>query len=163
MQFQVATLLTLAISVLAAPQGGALGGLTGSLTGGLTGSGGKSGGSESGAKTIPTPGNDVTVGQAGDTCGSNFDLSCCNKVDQSGDSVNEASGLLAGLLSGTLENGDVGLFDGCSKLDVAAVIGIDDLLNSQCKQTAACCQHSGTSQDGLVNVGLPCVALGGLL
>ncbi|KAI0017010.1 hypothetical protein F4780DRAFT_782737 [Xylariomycetidae sp. FL0641] len=121
-----------------------------------------------GAVAVPTTGSggipgDVTVGQAGDTCGSNFDLSCCNKVDQSGDAVNEASGILSGLLGGGLEGGDLGLFSGCSKLNVAALIGLDDILNSQCKQTAACCQHSGTEQDGLVNVGLPCVALAGLL
>ena len=41
-------------------------------------------------------------------------------VDQSGDAINEASGLLAGLLEGGLENADVGLFTGCSKLNVAA-------------------------------------------
>ncbi|KAI1329053.1 hypothetical protein F5Y16DRAFT_409393 [Xylariaceae sp. FL0255] len=108
-------------------------------------------------------GSGVTVAQANDTCGSNLDLSCCNKVSQSGDSTNVADGILSGLLSGALENGEAGLFDGCSKLDVAAAIGVDDLLNSQCKQTAACCQHSGSEQSGLVNVGLPCVALGGLL
>lgn len=67
----------------------------------------------------PVPG-DVTVGQAGDTCGSDLDLSCCDKVDQSGDAINTAEGLLAGLLEGGLEDATVGLFDGCSKLNVAA-------------------------------------------
>ncbi|KAI2608728.1 uncharacterized protein GGS25DRAFT_521899 [Hypoxylon fragiforme] len=110
----------------------------------------------------PVPG-DVTVGQAGDTCGSDLDLSCCNQVDQSGDAINTASGLLAGLLEGGLEGGSLGLFDGCSKLNVAAVIGLTDILDSQCSQTPACCQHSGMEQEGLVNLGLPCVALGGLL
>ncbi|KAI1255731.1 hypothetical protein MGN70_002471 [Eutypa lata] len=111
----------------------------------------------------PDIGSDVTIGQAGDTCGQDLELSCCNDVDQSGDSTNVASGILAGLMGGALENGDLGLFSGCSKLSVAAAIGVDDILNSQCKQTAACCQHSGSEQEGLVNVGLPCVALGGLL
>lgn len=65
-------------------------------------------------------GNDVTIGQAGDTCGSDMELSCCNSVDQSGDSVNTASGLLSGVLGGLLQNGDLGLFNGCSKLSVTA-------------------------------------------
>ncbi|KAI0403977.1 hypothetical protein F4802DRAFT_268862 [Xylaria palmicola] len=112
---------------------------------------------------VPMPGNSVTVGQAGDTCGSEMELSCCNQIDQSGDSSLAASGLLAGALQGVLQDGTLGLFSGCSKLSVTALIGVSDLLNSQCKQTAACCQHSGTQQEGLVNVGLPCVALGGLL
>ncbi|KAI8626329.1 hypothetical protein F5Y19DRAFT_478696 [Xylariaceae sp. FL1651] len=136
MQFSVVAVLTFALGALAAPSPQSVG------------------------NSIP---GDVTIGQAGDTCGEDFELSCCNDVDQSGDSVTEASGILSGLLQGTLEGGDVGLFSGCSKLTVTALIGVDDILNSQCKQTAACCQHSGTSQDGLVNVGLPCVALAGLL
>ncbi|KAI1736644.1 hypothetical protein F4680DRAFT_468893 [Xylaria scruposa] len=116
-----------------------------------------------GAPYALPPGNSVTVGQAGDTCGKDMELSCCNKVRQSGDSKTEASGLLAGLLGSGLENADVGLFDQCSKLTVTALIGVDDLLNSHCKQNAACCQHSGTNQEGLVNVGLPCVALSSLI
>ncbi|XDG02598.1 hypothetical protein ABKA04_002213 [Annulohypoxylon sp. FPYF3050] len=140
MQFTIVTALTFALGALAAPQAGGL----------------------APARIPPVPG-DVTVGQAGDTCGSDLDLSCCDKVDQSGDAINEASGLLAGLLEGGLENADVGLFTGCSKLNVAAVIGLSDFLESQCKQTPACCQHSGMGQEGLVNVGLPCVALGSVL
>ncbi|KAI3325117.1 hypothetical protein HD806DRAFT_533714 [Xylariaceae sp. AK1471] len=134
MRFSVAAIFTFALGALAAP-----------------------------SPQIPGIPGDVTIGQAGDTCGQDMELSCCNDVDQSGDSVNEASGILGGVLQGALQGGELGLFSGCSKLNVAALIGVDDLLNSQCKQTAACCQHSGTSQDGLVNVGLPCVALGGLL
>ena len=65
-------------------------------------------------------GNDVTIGQAGDTCGSDLELSCCNSVKQTGDSTNVASGLLSGLLGGALENGELGLFNGCSKLSVTA-------------------------------------------
>ena len=91
MRFSVATVLTLAVSVLARPQGGTAG-----------------------------VGNDVTIGQAGDTCGQDLELSCCNDVDQSGDSTNVASGLLAGALGGLLQNGDLGLFSGCSKLSVTA-------------------------------------------
>ncbi|KAF2973202.1 hypothetical protein GGR58DRAFT_404343 [Xylaria digitata] len=111
----------------------------------------------------PPGGGDVTVGVAGDTCGKDLELSCCNKVTQTGDSINEAQGILAGTLTGLLENGDVGIFDGCSKLSVAALIGVQDLLNPTCRQQVACCQHSGTNQEGLVNVGLPCVALDSVL
>ncbi|OTB18697.1 hypothetical protein K445DRAFT_364002 [Daldinia sp. EC12] len=141
MQFTIVTALTFALGALAAPQ---LGGRPTS-------------------RFPPVPG-DVTVGQAGDTCGSDLDLSCCDKVDQSGDAINTAEGLLAGLLEGALEDGELGLFEGCSKLNVAALIGLTDILNTQCKQTPACCQHSGMEQeDGLLNVGLPCVALGSVL
>ncbi|KAL7624829.1 hypothetical protein AAE478_004043 [Parahypoxylon ruwenzoriense] len=146
MRVSIVAAFTFAYGALAAPQ-----------------LGGGPGGPEGPAGIPPVPG-DVTVGQAGDTCGSDLDLSCCDKVDQSGDAINAASGLLAGLLGGALEGGELGLFDGCSKLNLAAVIGVSDLLESQCKQTPACCQHSGMEQeDGLLNVGLPCVALGSVL
>ncbi|OTA99417.1 hypothetical protein M426DRAFT_86670 [Hypoxylon sp. CI-4A] len=116
-----------------------------------------------GPRFPPVPG-DMTVGQAGDTCGSDLDLSCCDQVDQSGDAINTADGLLAGLLEGGLEKSGLGLFDGCSKLNLNVLIGVSDLLESQCKQTPACCQHSGMEQgDGVVNVGLPCIALGSVL
>ncbi|KAI8949210.1 hypothetical protein F4801DRAFT_580606 [Xylaria longipes] len=138
MRFSVAAVFTFAIGALAAP-------------------------SPMPQSPYPMPGNSVTVGQAGDSCGRDFELSCCNHVEQSGDSSMDANGLLAGALQGVLADGELGLFSGCSKLSVAALVGVQDLLNSQCKQTAACCQHSGTNQEGLVNVGLPCVALGGLL
>jgi hypothetical protein len=65
---------------------------------------------------------DATVGQAGDTCGRDFELSYYNDINQSGDFITEASGILAGLLQGTLEGGQLGLFSGCSKLDVASRI-----------------------------------------
>ncbi|KAI1822742.1 hypothetical protein F4861DRAFT_374077 [Xylaria intraflava] len=124
-----------------------------------------------GALAMPSPSppvsngipGDVTVGQAGDSCGRDLELSCCNEVHQSGDQNFDADGILAGALQGVLADGNLGLFSGCSKLTVTALIGIDDLLNSQCKQNVACCQHSGTQQEGLVNVGLPCVALSSLL
>ncbi|GAP93287.1 putative rodlet peptide [Rosellinia necatrix] len=137
MRFSVAAVITFAIGAFARPSGP--------------------------SSPFPRPGGDVTVSQAGDTCGSEMELSCCNHVDQSGDSVMEASGILAGALQGVLADGELGLFSGCSKLNVAALIGLSDFLDQQCKQTAACCQHSGTTQEGLVNVGLPCVALGSVL
>ncbi|KAI1406390.1 hypothetical protein F4819DRAFT_245730 [Hypoxylon fuscum] len=144
MQFTIVAALTFALGVMGAPQLG--------------------GGAPSGAGRIPPVPGDVTVGQAGDTCGSDLDLSCCNEVDQSGDAINTAEGLLSGLLEGGLEEGKLGLFDSCSKLNVAAVIGLSDFLDNQCKQVPACCQHSGSEMgDGLVNLALPCVALGGIL
>lgn len=141
MQFTIAATLAFALGAVAMPQ---------------------LGGPPRGGNRLPPVPGDVTVGQAGDTCGSDLDLSCCNEVDQSGDAVNYAEGLLAGLLTGGLEEGALGLFDSCSKLNIP-IIGIADLLDNQCKQTPACCQHSGMEQDGLLNVGLPCVALGGIL
>ncbi|KAI0095857.1 hypothetical protein F4814DRAFT_435185 [Daldinia grandis] len=141
MQFTIIAALTMAIGALGAPQ---LGGFPN-------------------GNRVPPPNGDLTVGQAGDTCGSDLDLSCCDKVDQSGDAINTAEGILAGLLEGGLADQAVGLFQGCSKLNVAALIGIDDLLNNQCKQNPACCQHSGMEQEGLVNLGLPCVALGSVI
>ncbi|KAI4602084.1 hypothetical protein KJ359_010950 [Pestalotiopsis sp. 9143b] len=82
---------------------------------------------------------DVTVGSAGD-------------------------GLLSGLdIAGDLLKG-AALLDGCSKLDLGlgavAGLGLTDLLNQQCKQSVACCQHSdGAPQQGLINAQLPCVAV----
>ncbi|KAI1841268.1 hypothetical protein JX266_012504 [Neoarthrinium moseri] len=138
MQFKLLTIVGFAAAVLAAPQVGT---------------------------DIPSIPGDLTVGQADAICGSDTSLSCCNKVDQSGDAISIADGLLSGLLGNALSGG-LGLFDGCSKLSLPLGIvggGVGDLLNSQCKQTAACCQGTDSDQDGLVNVGLPCVALGGLL
>ncbi|KAI8956614.1 hypothetical protein F5Y11DRAFT_148561 [Daldinia sp. FL1419] len=151
MQFTIVTALTFALGALAAPQ---LGGRPA----------GRPASSPASSNPFPPVPGDVTVGQAGDTCGSDLDLSCCDSVDQSGDAINTASGLLAGLLEGGLENGDLGLFDNCSKLSVSALIGLTDFLETQCKQTPACCQHSGMEMgDALLNVGLPCVALGSVL
>ncbi|CAI4212676.1 unnamed protein product [Parascedosporium putredinis] len=94
----------------------------------------------------------INVGDASAVCGAREQtLKCCNKE------VNVANtSLLSGLLAG------LGVFDGCSSLSVSALIGVTDLLNQKCKQTAACC-GSKTVQDGLVNIGLPCVALANLI
>ncbi|KAI0431918.1 hypothetical protein F5Y09DRAFT_340158 [Xylaria sp. FL1042] len=134
MRFTIATVFTLALGVAALPSPQ--------------------------APKYPAPG-DVTVGMAGDTCGKDMELSCCNKVEQTGDQTNAADGILAGLLNGGVDHLDI--LSQCSKVTVTALIGVDDLLNSHCKQNAACCQHSGTTQEGLVNVGLPCVALSSLI
>ncbi|KAL4787842.1 rodlet protein [Aspergillus varians] len=116
---------------------------------------------------FPVPG-DVTVKQASDKCGDQAELSCCNKATYAGDTTEIDSGILAGTLSNLIGAGSgaagLGLFDQCSKLDIAALIGVQDLINQQCKQNIACCQNSPSSADGsLVGVALPCVALGSIL
>ncbi|KAJ0423452.1 rodlet protein [Aspergillus carlsbadensis] len=116
---------------------------------------------------FPVPDN-VTVKQASDKCGDQAQLSCCNKATYAGDSTQVADGLLAGALSNLIGAGSgaegIGLFDQCSKFDLAFLIGVQDLVNQQCKQNIACCQNSGASADGsLVGVALPCVALGSII
>lgn len=69
--------------------------------------------------SVPSVPGDLTIAQAGDTCGKDMQLSCCNKADYSGDSVNAASGILSGVLGGAFSKNGLGLFDGCSKLDIA--------------------------------------------
>ncbi|KAL5335808.1 rodlet protein [Aspergillus crustosus] len=116
---------------------------------------------------FPVP-QDVTVKQASDKCGDQAQLSCCNKATYAGDTTEVADGILAGALSNLIGAGSgaegLGLFDQCSKLDVAVLIGVQDLINQQCKQNIACCQSSPSSADGdLIGVALPCVALGSIL
>ncbi|KAF7534820.1 hypothetical protein G7054_g5912 [Neopestalotiopsis clavispora] len=106
---------------------------------------------------------DVAVGSTGDVCGQDLELSCCNKGNTDDHSTDVASGLLSGLdIAKDLFKG-AGLFDGCSKLDLgvgAVGAGLTDILNQQCKQSVACCQHSGGgAQQGLINAQLPCVAV----
>ncbi|KAL3487723.1 fungal hydrophobin-domain-containing protein [Aspergillus germanicus] len=116
---------------------------------------------------FPVPDN-VTVKQASDKCGDQAQLSCCNKATYAGDTTEVNDGLLAGTLSNLIGAGSgaegLGLFDQCSKLDIALLIGVQDLINQQCKQNIACCQDSGSSADGdLIGIGLPCIALGSIL
>ncbi|OJZ87751.1 hypothetical protein ASPFODRAFT_206566 [Aspergillus luchuensis CBS 106.47] len=118
---------------------------------------------------IPAPAG-MTVSQGADSCGSGNQLSCCNKATYAGDSTDIDSGLLSGLLSGLIGSGSgsqgIGLADDCSPLDLQALdlVGLQNLLNDQCEQTAACCQGSGSDTEGnVIGVGLPCVALGSLL
>jgi len=152
--------MALAFIVSAVPQPGDIGGIVRGLAG-------EAGGSHTGnfnGPPPPSPPIDTTVGSAINTCGENTPLSCCNSADTSGDSSNIAFGILSGLLSGLVSGQQgLGLFNGCSKLSITSLIGVDDLLDSQCKQTAACCQGVQSSQNGLLNLGIPCVALGGLL
>ncbi|RAL04155.1 uncharacterized protein BO80DRAFT_257079 [Aspergillus ibericus CBS 121593] len=118
---------------------------------------------------FPAPAG-MTVSQGQDTCGDNASLSCCNKATYAGDTTDYDSGVLSGLLSNLLGSGSgsqgIGLADQCSKVDVQALslVGLNDLLNTQCEQNVACCQHSDSSADGsVVGLALPCIALGSLL
>ncbi|PYH70056.1 hydrophobin family protein [Aspergillus vadensis CBS 113365] len=119
---------------------------------------------------FPVPG-DMTVKQAEDKCGDQAQLSCCNKATYAGDSTNVDSGLLAGTLSNLIGTGSgsegLGLFQECSKLPLQIpIIGIavQDIINKQCQQNIACCQSSpSTTDDDLIGLGLPCIALGSLV
>ncbi|KAL1851265.1 hypothetical protein Plec18167_005254 [Paecilomyces lecythidis] len=112
---------------------------------------------------------DLTVQQAQTKCGDQTTLSCCNKATYSGDTTNANSGILGGALSDLIGGGSgqgLGLFDQCSKLplDINVIgVGVNDLVNQQCKQNIACCQNSSSSNTGLVAAGLPCVALGSII
>ncbi|KAK5988587.1 Rodlet protein [Cladobotryum mycophilum] len=113
-----------------------------------------------------SPRDGVTVGQAIDACGNNLQLNCCNKVDNSVDIDNNSDvfGGLIGSLGGALNHDDIGLFDQCSSLSLSALIGVSSLLNNHCKQNVACCQNSPSNAvGGLINIALPCIAIGGIL
>ncbi|KAK2867754.1 hypothetical protein FQN49_003500 [Arthroderma sp. PD_2] len=87
------------------------------------------------------------------SCGSNNQVSCCNEeIKKVGG--NSAPGLIP-ILS-ALDVSDLSLMKGCSKLDVAALIGVQDLLNSKCKTQVSCCESGPTNQIGLVNVDAKC-------
>jgi hypothetical protein len=104
----------------------------------------------------------VTIQQANNACGSNQQVSCCNKVEQ-GDTITESSGVLSGVLGGVLAGG-LSLADQCSDISVTALIGINDLLSDHCSANVACCEkNTANAEGGLVNIALPCISLGSLL
>ncbi|KAJ0417918.1 hypothetical protein BJY00DRAFT_315515 [Aspergillus carlsbadensis] len=110
----------------------------------------------------------VTVKEGSSKCGDQAQLSCCNKVKYGADTTVVADGLAAGLLSNLLGAGSaaegLGAFTQCSKLDISFLIGVEDILNQQCKQNIACCINSPGSADGdLIGATLPCIALGSIL
>ncbi|OKL64708.1 Rodlet protein [Talaromyces atroroseus] len=125
-------------------------------------------GSAVGAQNAFWPVTDgVTVEQAKAACGNDNQIACCDDTTFTGDQVEVESGPLAGALKDLLggKNGakGLGLFDKCSKLNID-VIGISDLINSQCKQNIACCQGDSADSSGdLIGLNVPCVALGSLL
>ncbi|KAJ6437313.1 fungal hydrophobin domain-containing protein [Purpureocillium lavendulum] len=108
-----------------------------------------------------SPMDQISVQEANDACGNNLELHCCNKeTDQAaghGD-VSKNPGVIGGILD------SASIFDQCSKLSVAALIGVQDLLNTHCTAKAVCCQRSpSNAAGGLINAGLPCIALGSLI
>ncbi|KOS17995.1 Rodlet protein [Escovopsis weberi] len=105
---------------------------------------------------------EVPVNVAQQSCGSDLELNCCDKVDASTKSQNGGGLLdLSNLLGG---QGGLQLFDQCSPLSVTGIIGVSDLLNNHCKQQAACCQGTKSEANGgLVNLALPCIALADLI
>ncbi|KAK2744757.1 hypothetical protein FQN55_006513 [Onygenales sp. PD_40] len=102
----------------------------------------------------------MDIEQVQNTCGQ-AQVSCCNKQIKSVNGGDKNSGLLSGVLGTVLGGGsNVGIFDQCSKLNVAALIGVTDILNGgTCGQTVACCQGNEQKTEGLVAVGLPCIPI----
>ncbi len=74
---------------------------------------------------------DITVAQAQESCGDHQTISCCNKSSGDGNS--------GGALSGLLDNG---LLGECAKLDIALLIGVQDLLDDNCNGQVACCKDN---------------------
>ncbi|KAJ0414923.1 hypothetical protein BJY00DRAFT_327355 [Aspergillus carlsbadensis] len=101
--------------------------------------------------TVPSS---MTVQQGSSKCGTQAQLSCCNKVKYGGDTT-AIGGALTNLLGAGSAAEGLGIFTECSKLDIP-VIGVEDILNQQCKQNIACCDKSGGGS-------LPCIALGSIL
>ncbi|KAF3406810.1 Rodlet protein [Talaromyces pinophilus] len=121
-----------------------------------------------GQQTFWPVSDDVTVEEAKAACGTDNQIACCDDTTFTGDQVEVVSGPLAGALSDLLggKNGakGLGLFDKCSKLNIDLIIGISDLINSQCKQNIACCQGNTADSEGdLIGLNVPCIALGSLL
>ncbi|KAI9931190.1 hypothetical protein ASPWEDRAFT_34285 [Aspergillus wentii DTO 134E9] len=119
-----------------------------------------------GGHKFPIP-SDMTIGEAQAKCGDQAELSCCNKASYSGDTTH-VGGTLSNLIGAGSAAEGAGLFDQCSKLPiqipVLLLLGINDVLDQQCKQNVACCQHNGGSADDSgVGVSIPCVALGSIL
>ncbi|KAL5001784.1 hypothetical protein BDV10DRAFT_181949 [Aspergillus recurvatus] len=118
------------------------------------------------ANKFPVP-DSVTVAEGSAKCGDKAQLSCCNSVKYGGDTTVVAEGVAAGLLSDLLGAGSaaegLGAFNECSKLEIP-IVGVEDILNQECKQNIACCAKSGGSADGdLIGATIPCVALGSIL
>ncbi|KAG9251799.1 fungal hydrophobin-domain-containing protein [Emericellopsis atlantica] len=106
----------------------------------------------------------MTIGEAGRVCGSNLELKCCNQEESSsGVQVPEDRGLLGNLLNGILGEDGLGIFDQCSPLSVTGLIGGTDIVNNHCRQKVACCDSNPVVSGGLINLGLPCIAIGGII
>ncbi|CAL5867114.1 uncharacterized protein PFLUO_LOCUS1326 [Penicillium psychrofluorescens] len=112
----------------------------------------------------------TTLAQGNNACGNDAKLSCCNKATYTHDINTANTGPLAGVLANALGGGPggdgLGLFGQCQDLGVNAVdiVGLNQLIDQKCKQNIACCQNSpSTSNNNLVGVAVPCVALGSIL
>ncbi|PSS05155.1 hypothetical protein BD289DRAFT_1217 [Coniella lustricola] len=110
----------------------------------------------------------LTIDQAQQACGDNAVLSCCSQQTHSGDSTtatNDNSGFLSGLLGGLLGGGGLledglALLSGCLSVPIdIGLINIDDLLDNQCKQTAACCSSGDVNEGGLIDISVGCISL----
>ncbi|CEJ93654.1 hypothetical protein VHEMI09230 [[Torrubiella] hemipterigena] len=125
-----------------------------------TSDGGNVGGSSTtSAKPEPTPAE-------GEYCGSGMELNCCNRQinTETADIGPHQSGLLAGLANGVLGGDGSSLLGDCSPIDVASLIGGGALLNGQtCEGRVACCNRSqAVAVGGLINLALPCIAIGSI-
>ena len=67
----------------------------------------------------------MTIQQAHNACGSNQQVSCCNKSEQ-GDTYTEANGVLSGILGSALSGG-LALADQCSDISIT-VCKLENLL-----------------------------------
>ncbi|PLB54750.1 hypothetical protein P170DRAFT_442779 [Aspergillus steynii IBT 23096] len=112
----------------------------------------------------------MTVTEASSKCGEQAQLSCCNKASKGGDTTNvhEGGGQLSGVLGAGSASEGGSLFSECSKLDaqvtVLLLLGVQDVLDQQCKQNVACCQgNKGDASDSLIGATLSCVGLGSIL
>ncbi|OAA52831.1 class I hydrophobin [Beauveria brongniartii RCEF 3172] len=106
----------------------------------------------------------MTLGQAGDRCGADQSIYCCNEKTTKIEHSSPETGL-GGLLGATI--GADGLLSHllgtCTKIPVN-VLAIGNLLQSECTNRAACCHNTpSVAYGGLVNLALPCVAIGSLI
>ncbi|OAX81068.1 hypothetical protein ACJ72_04589 [Emergomyces africanus] len=108
-----------------------------------------------------TPNGDIDVNQITKQCGQ-AQVSCCNKQINTANGPTSNSGLLNGVLGTVIGGGsEVAIFDQCSKLSVAALIGLADILGGPRCGQVACCQGDQNAS-GLVALNLPCIPIAGL-
>ncbi|OJD19215.1 hypothetical protein AJ78_00828 [Emergomyces pasteurianus Ep9510] len=108
-----------------------------------------------------SPNGDIDVNQITKQCGQ-AQVSCCNKQVNTVKGGDTNSGLLNGVLGTVIGGGsEIGIFDQCSKLSVAALIGLADILGGPRCGQVACCQGD-SSAEGLVALNLPCIPIAGL-
>ncbi|KAA8645756.1 hypothetical protein EYZ11_012523 [Aspergillus tanneri] len=170
MKFSLAAVVALAATVAALPSDDHNDKHHGGMTHDDKHHGGMSHGDKDHQVRFPVP-DDMTVKEGSDKCGDQAQLSCCNKATYAGDTVDSDNGILAGLLSNLLGSGSgsegAGIFEQCSKLPLQVniiAIGLQDILNQQCKENIACCQSTGSDANGdLLGLALPCIALGSIL